>query len=107
MTSIMNLSHDTILKIYNSVLRGIINYYSFADNRSSLNSIVWTLHQSCALTLAKKYKLKTMAKTFKKFGHLLTCPKTSVSLWKPSTLSRIRVFNSSMNTLPKITIGRS
>lgn len=48
-----------------------------------------------------------MAKTFKKFGSVLECPSTGASLWKPSTLARIRQFNPSLNTLPKDTIGRT
>jgi len=107
LNSIMNLDHRSILYVYNSVLRGIVNYYSFADNRSSLFSIVWVLKRSCALTLAKKYKLRTMAKTFKKFGKNLECPSTGVLLWKPVTLERIRQFNPSLHILPKESIGRS
>jgi hypothetical protein len=80
LNTLINLDHRSILAIYNSVLRGIINYYSFADNRSSLSSVVWIIKRSCALTLAKKYKLRTMAKTFNKFGYLLECPTTGSSL---------------------------
>jgi nicotine oxidoreductase len=107
LTSIMNLEHRSILYIYNSVLRGIVNYYSFADNRSSLFSIVWIIKRSCHLTFAKKYKLRTMAKTFKSLGSNIECPSTGVHLWKPITLERIRKFNPSLKTLPKESIGRS
>lgn len=34
--NLVNLDHPDILKYYNSVLRGIQNYYSFARNRSSI-----------------------------------------------------------------------
>lgn len=34
--NLVNLDHPDILKYYNSVLRGIHNYYSFAKNRVSL-----------------------------------------------------------------------
>jgi len=48
---------------------------------------------SCARTLALKYKLRFMAKAYKKFGTLLTCPDKEVSLYKPKTLKKIREFN--------------
>lgn len=34
--NLINLDHPDILKYYNSVLRGLQNYYSFARNRSSI-----------------------------------------------------------------------
>jgi len=65
------LSHPQILNYFNSRIRGILNYYSCVHNRNQLWSIVRFLNYSCALTLARKYKLKTLAKTFKKFGRNL------------------------------------
>lgn len=62
------LTHPQILNYFNSRIRGILNYYSCVHNRNELWSIVRFLNYSCALTLARKYKLKTLAKTFKKFG---------------------------------------
>ena len=39
-------------------------------SKDTLNgAIVRFLNYSCALTLTQKYKLKSLAKTFKKFGH--------------------------------------
>lgn len=64
----VNLTHPQILNYFNSRIRGILNYYSCVHNRNELWSIVRFLNYSCALTLAKKFKLKTLAKTFKKFG---------------------------------------
>ncbi len=91
---IQNMDHCDIVAYYNSVIRGILNYYSFADNRSSLGSIVRLLHQSCARTLALKYKLRRMSKCFAKYGTALTCPITKVSLFMPGSLKRIRTFSS-------------
>jgi hypothetical protein len=62
------LTHPQILNYFNSRIRGILNYYSCVHNRNELWSIVRFLNYSCALTLARKYKLKTLAQTFKKFG---------------------------------------
>jgi len=62
------LTHPQILNYFNNIIRRILNYYSCVHNRNELWSIVRFLHYSCALTLAKKFKLKTLARTFKKFG---------------------------------------
>jgi len=64
----INLTHPQILNYFNSCIRGILNYYSCVHNRNELWSVVRFLNYSCALTLARKFKLKTLAKTFKKFG---------------------------------------
>jgi hypothetical protein len=62
------LTHPQILNYFNSRIREILNYYSCVHNRNELWSIVRFLNYSCALTLARKFKLKTLARTFKKFG---------------------------------------
>ena len=78
--------HGTILRYYNSRVRGLLNYYSFAGNRAKLNKIVWILKASCALTLAKKYKGRTIAKAFKRFGSDLMCPDTKETFMKVGSL---------------------
>lgn len=90
--SLVNLDHADILMVYNSVTYGILNYFSFADNRSSLKSIVRLIQRSCALTLALKYKARTIAKIFKRFGRTLMCPTTKKIFNLPTTLKRIRLF---------------
>lgn len=65
------LTHPQIINYFNSKIRGITNYYSCVHNRINLYSVIRFLTYSCALTLAKKFKLKTLAKTFKKFGRNL------------------------------------
>ncbi|KAG2216630.1 hypothetical protein INT45_007205 [Circinella minor] len=60
---------DTILALYNSVYRGIINYYSFAMNLGRVTSWVhFILKSSCAKLLAAKFKLKSQSKVYKRFG---------------------------------------
>jgi len=71
-TNCINLTHAQILNYFNSRIRGILNYYCCVHNRNELWSIVRFLNYSCALTLARKFKLKTLAKTFKKFGRDLS-----------------------------------
>ncbi len=66
--NLINLDHSDIIRYYNSVVRGIQNYYSFASNRADVSRIGWLIKESCALTLARKFKLKTLAKAFQMFG---------------------------------------
>ena len=61
-----------ILRYYNSIIRGYLNYYTFADNRASLGTVVHGLKHSCALTLRSKLKLPSRAAVFKKYGKSLT-----------------------------------
>lgn len=62
------LSKEKIIRKYNYLWLGILNYYSFAWNRSQLNLIQYLLQHSCACTLMNKLKLSSRAKIFKKFG---------------------------------------
>jgi hypothetical protein len=88
-----NHDHDHIIKSYNIVIRGLLSYYSPADNISALGKILHGLKRSCALTLALKYKLRTMAATFKKFGSRLTDPATKSSIYLPVNFKRSPLSN--------------
>lgn len=69
----MTLEHRQIIHLYNSVLRGYLNYYKFAHNYGKLASMTgYVLKQSCAKLLAAKYSLNTMAKVYAKFGPQLS-----------------------------------
>mmetsp|Transcript_26771 Transcript_26771/g.67145 ORF Transcript_26771/g.67145 Transcript_26771/m.67145 type:complete len:748 (-) Transcript_26771:2020-4263(-) len=89
---LINLDHADIVGYYNSVIRGILNYYSFANNRKSLGSFVHGLKWSCARTLALKYKLRFASKTFWRFGGKLKCPDTKKEVFIPNTFKAIKVF---------------
>ena len=89
---LINLDHSDILSYYNSVIRGVLSYYSFFNNRTSLASLVHGLKFSCARTLALKYKLRFVSKVFKKFGSILKCPTTGNGLFIPSTFKAIKTF---------------
>lgn len=86
---LVNLDHSIILRSYNKVIRGLLDYYSFADNRKSMGSIIHGLKMSCAFTLALKYKLGSVTKIFKTFGPLLRCPKSGVHIYLPVTFARL------------------
>jgi group II intron reverse transcriptase/maturase len=89
---LVNLDHSDILKYYNSIIRGILNYYSFVDNKKSLGSIIHGLKMSAARTLALKYKKRAVKPIFNKYGKLLTCPETKIKIYIPKTFARDQVF---------------
>jgi len=80
---LVNHSHYQILQFFNYRINGLLSFYSFAANFSQMRRVIWIIEQSCALTLALKYKLKTMRQVFIKFGRNLKdqeSEKTLVSL---------------------------
>lgn len=65
----MQNDKDAIIVLYNSVYRGIIQYYRFAYNFNELSSKVhYVLKESCAKLLAAKFNLNSQAKVFARFG---------------------------------------
>jgi group II intron reverse transcriptase/maturase len=89
---LINRDHAYILRYYNSVIRGTLNYYLFANNKKSLGNLVYGLKLSCARTLALKYKLRFASKTFSRFGGKLKCPDTGLELFVPKTFRSIKEF---------------
>lgn len=67
------LDHESILQRYNAIIRGYQNYYGPANNVNKLHHINFILKHSCAKTLARKYRLRSRNKVFRKFGPNLTC----------------------------------
>nr|AYE93252.1 hypothetical protein C0995_000101 [Termitomyces sp.] len=66
-------THKQIIHLYNSVLRGYLNYYSFVHNYSRLSTyLYWVLKGSCAKLLAAKFSLGSAQKVMNKFGKDLT-----------------------------------
>lgn len=60
---------DNILALYNSVLRGYLNYYSFAHNYPKVaSSLEFILKTSCAKLLAAKFKLRSVSKVIGMYG---------------------------------------
>ena len=67
------MSYDLrrIMGLYNSVVRGYLNYYSFVHNYGTLKSrLMFILKSSCCKLIACKLKLKTI-NVYKKFGKTL------------------------------------
>ena len=108
--NLIHLDHADILNYYNTVMRGLYQYYSFVWNMNTLALILWFLTESCCLTLARKFKLKTMSKVFKRFGKDLGCVVSSkkgvelrVSIFKPQNFKRQkRTFMGNINDPLKI-----
>lgn len=92
--ALINFSHADIIAFYNSKMRGLYSYYSFG-NRKRLNLVFLILTSSCALTLAKKYKVHNQGAIFKRFGKTLKCPETDLNIFKPETLRTIHDYKTS------------
>lgn len=85
-----------IVKHFSAVIRGLVNYYSFANKRSSLWKVVSIYRKSCALTLAKKHNLRTALAAFRKFGPNLRITergKPVALLEYPDSLKTTNKFN--------------
>jgi len=89
---IIQLDHADIIKYYNSVMTGIVNFYSFAENKYKLDGLITALRKSCALTLAKKYKLQHAAACFSKLGRTLKCPQTGIEIKNFNLKKETRTF---------------
>jgi group II intron reverse transcriptase/maturase len=61
------LDADQIIRLFNSNLWGLLNYYRFVDNFSAMSRIQYILRFSLAKTLAHKFRT-SMAKLFRKHG---------------------------------------
>ncbi len=98
----VNFDHADIIKYYNRVVRGLLNYYSFVDNINRLRSIVEYLRLSCRCTQAKKFKLRTMAAAFKEFGKNQACKQTGTSFYSPPNFKKNRHFKIGIVTLESL-----
>lgn len=89
----VNFSHAEIINFYNHRIQGLVTFYSFAVNRTSLRKIIMFLHLSCALTLALKLKLRTKRATFKRLGRNLMDPETDAKLLIPTDLKVLHKYS--------------
>jgi hypothetical protein len=62
---------------------------------------LWLIKASCALTLARKLKLKTMRKVFRKFKGNLKCPDSDIEIYSKNSLKVIQDFKTSSNNTEK------
>lgn len=87
----INLSSKNIIKLYNSKIHGILNYYKFSARRYTLWLIIYILKVSCEKTICAKLKLSSRKKLKIIYGKNLE--KLGVRLYWPESLSRLK-FNS-------------
>lgn len=95
------LEHKQIITRYNTVIRGLLNNYSFVDNYNEIRLIIdFILRHSCAKTLARKFNLRSRAAAFKAFGkHLNASQRIGFNLPNTciqSSLQDSRWFNNSI-----------
>ena len=65
----IHLSIADIINHYRSIERGILGYYSMANNYGRLAARMhYILKYSCVLTIASKMRLRTMKRVFNKYG---------------------------------------
>lgn len=98
-TAWINLDLVTIIKKYNDVWQGLLNYYSFAYNRCQLNYIQYLLHHSLACTFMNKLKLNSRRQVFKKYGKTIQVQNEEgklVSFKLVKNLPRIEKFSNSV-----------
>lgn len=67
------LSDCNIIKKYNFVIYGLLNWYSGAENFLQIKGLGLLLRKSCSLTLANKHK-KSLNWVYNIFGHTIKVP---------------------------------
>jgi group II intron reverse transcriptase/maturase len=97
---LVNFSHHKIVSFFNHRIQGLVTFYSFGVNLTSLRKIIMFLHLSCALTLALKHKLRTQRQAFKKFGRTLDDPETGIKLELPSELKVKHLYRGTNSKKP-------
>lgn len=99
---LVNQKHNHIILLYNSIILDILSFYSIADNRKAVGSLIHGLKWSCNLTLALKHKLRTSAKTYKTFGAKLSCPDNHTYLYMPKSFTKPFWYKNIFNKYYKI-----
>lgn len=95
----------TIINYYNNIIMGLLNWFSGADNFSSvkgfITNIVWL---SCLLTLQNKHKLATLQQVYLIFGNDISTAKLggkTIKLISKETIGNFKSgFNLGINTEP-------
>jgi len=85
---LQNLDVPDIIGFYNSVFRGIWNYFGFTENCSSLQKVWWSMQESLAFTLSRKYRLVGIKEVFRRFGFPIKFEDPSRVFWSPESWAR-------------------
>ena len=87
-----NFNEFDIVKKFSILIFDLWNYYNSFGCKNNLWKVIYLLRKSCALTLANKFKLKSAATIYKRFGKNLTIYKNSkikVKLFYPRLIGRV------------------
>lgn len=91
------LNPEDIIRRYNWVTRGIMEYYKSVENINQLGRVIWILKFSAVNTLARKLNISPK-QVWKRYGNPITIKFTTgntdkrITLYEPKTLKRDRVF---------------
>lgn len=92
------LNPEDIIRKYNWVIRGIMEYYKSVENKNQLGQILWILKFSAVNTLARKLN-NSPKQVWKKYGNPITIKfktgdkENQITLYEPNTLKRDRTFD--------------
>jgi hypothetical protein len=89
----LNIELSNILLNYTRIELTILKYYYFSDNFDYLTKkVFYFLKYSCALTICSKMRLRTLRKTFKKYGSYLCVREKDkvISLKLPDLKERVK-----------------
>nr|BBI37390.1 hypothetical protein [Placozoa sp. H11 HM-2017] len=85
----VHLTPKQIISLFNSVLKGYLNYYSFVCNFSRFKFwLKWVITTSAGMTLARKYNTSTN-KIFSKYGQTLKF--SDYSIYQPKKKEKRRL----------------
>lgn len=97
---LVSFSEKEIIKYYNSVMLGLLNWFSGADNFHAVKGVVQALRKSCVLTLSLKHRYKSQHKVYTVYGFDITTKKTALcsrylilNKRKESNINNMEKFN--------------
>lgn len=111
-TTWIPLEPRQVVHLANTILRGYLNYYSFAHNKNKLSPwLYWIIRETVLRTLSRKLNLGSRAKVIKRFGTNVTItdltkrdkdgkPQIVAELYKPEY--RINCLNFKVKQLTEI-----
>lgn len=91
------LKPEDIIRRYNWVVRGILEYYKSVENRNQLGQVIWILKFSAVNTLARKLNISPK-QVWKRYGNPITIKfmtgnkEKEITLYEPKTMKRNRTF---------------
>ncbi len=91
-------SEYDIVSHFSSIIKGLVNYYSFASKKSDLWKVLHIIRKSCTLTLASKFSMTSASQVFKKYG-------TNLKMFKDGKLKTELFYPTSLKTNHNFKVG--